>query len=508
MSTADAVFNQADANHDNRLDLNEFRNLVGTGGVSTNVGAADLSGLGGAGGYSSYQSSSYESSGGALGAGLSGANLVGGGYGGAYGAGAGYGGNASYGAGYGAGAGAGYGGASSYESYSSSVGNAGADLGAVGGSVQYVDAGSSSASYGAQSTAVQTYETDAQGLFRDHNPQVIRRPAPGGGVTYTQNIRVRFLQPPPVPPHGPLVIREVRPVQPPVPPPLRIRQQAPPLPTPPPLVLRERPPVPPVPVAAQTVVRRLAAVPVPPRSVVIERLPALPPRPRDIVIERWVPYGALAKRRTVVQRAGAAVQYARPRNVIIQYEQPQARIVRQFQRLGVTAENPSAYVQRYGISLLEASTLVQQARAAGVVEDISPPQVAGVSYFAQSSGNLGLAGGVVDAGYAGFGGASGYQASSVATSVDASGLGLAGGEYVSGGYGGGEYVSGGEYASGAEYVSGGQYLSGGLGGASSYESSSYSTSGAVGGGADALFNAADANQDGVLSRAEFQSAGF
>jgi len=250
----------------------------------------------------------------------------------------------------------------------------------------------------------------------------------------------------------------------------------------------------------------LAAVPVPPRSVIIERLPALPPRPRDIVIERWVPYGALAKRRTVVQRAGAAVQYARPRNVIIQYEQPQARIVRQFQRLGVQAENPSAYVQRYGLSLLDASSLVQTARSAGVVEDISPPQVAGVSYFAQSSANLGLAGGVVDAGYVGLGGASGYQASSVATSVDASGLGLAGGEYVSGGYGGGEYVSGGEYASGAEYVSGGQYVSGGLGGASSYES--YSTSGAVGGAADALFNAADANQDGVLSRAEFQSAGF
>jgi hypothetical protein len=44
----------------------------------------------------------------------------------------------------------------------------------------------------------------------------------------------------------------VRPPQPPVPPPLRIRQQAPPLPTPPPLVLRERPPNPPASVASQT----------------------------------------------------------------------------------------------------------------------------------------------------------------------------------------------------------------------------------------------------------------
>jgi hypothetical protein len=49
------------------------------------------------------------------------------------------------------------------------------------------------------------------------------------------------------------------------------------------------------------VIRRLAALPVPPRSVIIERLPAAPPRPRDIIIERWVPYGAAAKRRTIVQ---------------------------------------------------------------------------------------------------------------------------------------------------------------------------------------------------------------
>jgi hypothetical protein len=90
----------------------------------------------------------------------------------------------------------------------------------------------------------------------------------------------------------------------------------------------------------------------------------------DIIIERWVPYGASAKRRTVVQRAAAAQQYAAPRNVIIQYEPAQVRIVRQFQRLGVTQENPAAYYQRYGASLLDAQVLLQQARAAGVVEDI------------------------------------------------------------------------------------------------------------------------------------------
>jgi hypothetical protein len=78
----------------------------------------------------------------------------------------------------------------------------------------------------------------------------------------------------------------------------------------------------------------------------------------------------MSKRKTIVQRAEAAQAYEKPRNVIIQYEAPQVRVVRQFQRLGVTPENPQAYVQRYGASLIDAQTLIQQARAAGVVEDI------------------------------------------------------------------------------------------------------------------------------------------
>ena len=78
----------------------------------------------------------------------------------------------------------------------------------------------------------------------------------------------------------------------------------------------------------------------------------------------------MAKRKTVVQRAEAAKAYPKPQNIIIQYEPLQVRVIRQFQRLGVTPEDPQAYIQRYGASLFDASTLVQQARAAGVVEDI------------------------------------------------------------------------------------------------------------------------------------------
>ena len=90
----------------------------------------------------------------------------------------------------------------------------------------------------------------------------------------------------------------------------------------------------------------------------------------DIIIERWIPYGAQAKRRTIVQRAGPAPQYPRPRNVIIQYEPAQVRVVRQIQRLGVTPFNPQAYIQQYGAQLLDTNTLLQKARAAGIIEDI------------------------------------------------------------------------------------------------------------------------------------------
>jgi hypothetical protein len=226
----------------------------------------------------------------------------------------------------------------------------------------------------------------------------------------------------------------------------------------------------------------LAAIPVPPRSVIIERIPAAPPRPRDIIIERWVPYGAQAKRRTIVQRAEAARAYAAPRNIIIQYEQAQVRIIRQFQRLGVTLENPQAYVARYGASLLDASTLVQQARAAGVVEDISPPAPVGGAGFSSSSfsqeSSFGVGGGLAGAEVVGFGGAelgggASYSSSSFESAGGAGGVGLE----AAGGFG-----------------------------SSSYESSFSSSSGGAAGGVDiaaAAFNSADANKDGRLDSQEF-----
>ena len=181
---ARAIFKQVDVNQDGGIDQGEFNQWASGAGAGAGAGF---------GGASSYESSSYSSGGYGAGAGFGGASSYESSS--SYGAGAGFGGASSYessasfgSGGYGASAGAGFGGASSYESSSYSSGGYGAGA-------------ADSASFSSQ-TAVQRYPTDAQGLFIDNNPQIIRRAATGGVQTYQQNIKVRFLQPPPLPPPG------------------------------------------------------------------------------------------------------------------------------------------------------------------------------------------------------------------------------------------------------------------------------------------------------------------
>jgi len=469
---ARAMFNQADVNSDGTIDRREFNNWAS----GANVSGATLTGA------SAYDAAVLN--GGAYGAGLVGGvygtGLVGGGLG--YSDVSGYESSAVYGSGaYGSGA---YG-SGAYGSGAYGYG-AGLGLGLVGGGAQVVDSSFATTAVG------QTYAADAQGNYIDSNPTIIRRPNAAGVQTYTQNVAVRFLQPPPVPPHGPLIIREVRPPQPPPPPPLRLRQQAPPLPQPPPLVLREHPPPPPRVIPSQTVIRRLPGLPVPPRSVIIERLPPLPPRPRDVVIERWVPYGLQAKRRTIVQRAAAPRPYAAPRNVIIQYEPAQVRVVRQFQRLGVTAANPVAYVQTYGAQLLDAASLVNSARAAGVVEDISPPAI---GYNAAAYGQNVVVGGAGWAGDVGLVGDAGWAGSA--------GWTTGGAGWSDASLGGGAGWAGGAGWSDASLVGGAGWNTTGLVGDAGWAGT------VVGGGAygldavDAAFDNADVNRDGRIDRNEF-----
>ncbi|CAF3643050.1 unnamed protein product [Rotaria sp. Silwood1] len=489
---ADALFDQADLNKDQRLDINEFRNLLAQNlGVGANIYTGNIADGG------QYSANSYEtSSTGAYGD----INANAGGYGGVTSglataatiSGIGNaGGNANY---------------NSYDqgSYSSSVGgiSGGFDgnITADGDITSAVAGTTSSSTFEANATQqqVQQYATNAQGLYQDPNPQIIRRPAQSGQVTYTQNIKIRFLQPPAIPAPGPLIIKEIRPPQPPPPPPLVVRQRAPALPTPPPLILRERPPPVPASVAAQTVIRKLPALPLPPRSVIIERLPALPPKPRDIIIERWIPYGAMTKRKTIIQRAEAIKPYPKPRNIIIQYEAPQVRVVRQFQRLGIIAENPQEYVQRYGASLIDTQTLLQQARAAGVLEDISPPTNIGTVAASSSSFNAEFAGTTSGIETAGVGASSStFESSS-----------YAGGPQVGAGYSGYESVQGGSIGGLASPYNVSSYSSQGIGGfgdtnVSGYQNYNLSTGSNID-LANAAFRSADLNKDGSLDNNEFR----
>ncbi|CAF3357923.1 unnamed protein product [Rotaria socialis] len=308
-----------------------------------------------------------------------------------------------------------------------------------------------------QSISSATYATDTQGFFKDPNPEIVRRPAPGGPQTYTQRILVRFLQPPAVPPPGPLIIKEVRPPQPPPPPPLYIRQRPPPPPTLPPIVIREAPPKLPPAVGTQVITKMLPALPVPPRSVIIERLPPLPSKPRDIVVERWLPYRAQEKRRVIIQRAPPPV-VQQPRNIIIYYEAPSTKIVRRFENLGVQSANPAEYVARYGTQLEDSQALITQARQAGVVEDITPP--AGSASNFQSSSYESYQSGGANASSVGYdvvsSSTSGYGVSGGLTALGDAGLNLNSGA-------GGVLSSGFESSSSYNASSGTGGYAGGLG---------------------------------------------
>jgi hypothetical protein len=159
--------------------------------------------------YSSYESSSttgYGAEGGAGGAFLAG--------GGAFQAGGG-----AFQAGGGAFQAAGGDASNGYYSSSSYGGNGGsrrasfsgleagfAQQGQSGASLA-IEGGYGSSSFEQQSSSSTVYATDAQGLFKDPNPEIVRRPAPGGAQTYTQRITVKFLQPPAIPPPGVCISR-------------------------------------------------------------------------------------------------------------------------------------------------------------------------------------------------------------------------------------------------------------------------------------------------------------
>jgi hypothetical protein len=189
----------------------------------------------------------------------------------------------------------------------------------------------------------------------DPNPVVIRK-KPAAPVNYTQQVSVKFLQPPPPQQPGDIVITQQKDVQAaPVAP--RLIRQRPPLPVKPaPLVVRERPPLAPAPIAPEHHVIPGKVIPPPPRKVIIERLPQLPQPPQDIIVERWLEYGPRA-RRVVFQPAPRLIPAPAPKNVLIQWDSPNVALNRQFRNLGISPANPAQYVAAFGASLVHPSAI-------------------------------------------------------------------------------------------------------------------------------------------------------
>ena len=192
-------------------------------------------------------------------------------------------------------------------------------------------------------------------LNQDPNPILIRK-KPAEPVRYTQEVSVKFLQPPPPQQPGDIVITQQKDVQAAPAPPHLIRQR-PPLPVKPaPLVVRERPPVPPAPIAPEHHVIPGKVIPPPPRKVITERLPQLPQPPQDIIVERWLEYGPRT-RRVVFHPAPKLIPAPAPKNVIIQWDSPAVALNRQFRNLGVAAAHPAQYAARFGASLVESAAI-------------------------------------------------------------------------------------------------------------------------------------------------------
>ncbi len=70
----------------------------------------------------------------------------------------------------------------------------------------------------------------------------------------------------------------------------------------------------------------------------------------SIIVERWLPYKQ-QKRRVIYQKAPPVQPPAPQKNLIIQWEGTQARVVKEFRNLGIIKADPNTYVQQYGPQL-------------------------------------------------------------------------------------------------------------------------------------------------------------
>ena len=209
---------------------------------------------------------------------------------------------------------------------------------------------------------------DKYKLNDDPNPEIIRK-KPSDKIRYTQDVTVRYLEPPEVQKPGDIVIKQLPNRQIAPAPPLIVRQ-APPRPvTPAPLVIRELPPQAPSRIEDKLILVPGKVLPPPARKVVIERLPAIPSKPQQIFIEKWMPFKK-QKRRVIFQKAEADCILPNPRNLIIQWDQPEVEVKRNYKKLGIERADPEEYVRRHGHDLLRHDEFFSKIKSIGAPDSL------------------------------------------------------------------------------------------------------------------------------------------
>ena len=210
------------------------------------------------------------------------------------------------------------------------------------------------------------YPINKYPLNEDKDPIVIKKKSEEL-ITHELEISINYLKPPTPAPPGEIIIREDTISTPPAPP-LIIRQEPIRLKTPEPLVIHEEPPKAPHPIKQKIITIPGKYAPAPPRKVVVEKLPELPLKPKNILVERWLPYSKQKQKVIFVPNKEADVEIKKPKNLIIQWEEPKVTIKKKYTNLGVVRTNPDEYISKYG----------DEVKSKSIVDKIVPQIHAGI----------------------------------------------------------------------------------------------------------------------------------
>jgi hypothetical protein len=206
---------------------------------------------------------------------------------------------------------------------------------------------------------VPTIPLEQYPLNVDPNPTVVRKKQEGR-ISLVQNVSLKYLKPPQPEQPGDITITQEPDVQAPAAEPKRITIPAPQPINPGPIIVRERPPQPPNPIGPKHITIPGRVLPPPPRQVITERLAPQPAGAGDILIERWLGYAR--RTRNVIFNPSAPIQAARgEKNILIEWEAPDADIRQEYKFLGVEEADPRAYLAQHGATVVEASRLPREA---------------------------------------------------------------------------------------------------------------------------------------------------